>query len=67
MSGPTEWRGIVGENTDLRKRLADAEAALDRVVALREEWVRTRGGLWGTVHVMELSEALGEYSQVRAQ
>ena len=62
-----EWRGIVGENADLRKRAEAAEAALDRIVALREEWVRTRGGLWTTTFVMELSEALGDFSQVRGQ
>ena len=51
--------------TRLRERAEAAEAALNRVVALREEWVRTRGGMWNTAYVMELSEALGDYSQQR--
>jgi hypothetical protein len=46
------------ELATIRERLMRAEATIERVRELREEWVRTRGGLWTAAFVMELSKAL---------
>ena len=51
--GRTRYRAEAAEAE--RDRLAETVA---RVEALADEWERTRGGLWGAAHVMELRAAL---------